>query len=186
VLRDAGEQRIPFTTGILIGIGETLADRVDSLLAIADLHQRYGHVQEVIVQNFRTKPEIPMATCDEPDTADLARAVAVARLVLGPDVNIQVPPNLSPEGLSYLLDSGINDLGGISPLTPDYVNPEAPWPHIAALARDCARAGYVLAERLPIYPEFIERPGFLDPGLVDRVRSARTTIDARNAQEASA
>jgi len=186
VLRDAGEQRIPFTTGILIGIGESVADRVDSLLAIADLHQCYGHVQEVIVQNFRTKPEIPMATCDEPDTVDLARTVAVARLVLGPDVNVQVPPNLSPEGLGYLLDSGINDLGGISPLTPDYVNPEAPWPHLAALARDCARAGYALAERLPIYPEFIERPGFLDAGLLERVRVARATIDARNAQEASA
>jgi 7,8-didemethyl-8-hydroxy-5-deazariboflavin synthase CofG subunit len=186
VLRAAGEQRIPFTTGILIGIGETLADRVDSLLAIHDLHQRHGHVQEVIVQNFRTKPEIPMATCDEPDTVDLARTVAVARLVLGPDVNIQVPPNLSPDGLGYLLDSGINDLGGISPLTPDYVNPEAPWPHIAALARDCARAGYTLAERLPIYPEFIERAGFLDPSLLDRVLAARATIDARNAQETAA
>jgi FO synthase len=186
VLRDAGEQRIPFTTGILIGIGESHADRVDSLRAIADLHQRYGHVQEVIVQNFRAKPEIPMATCDEPDTIDLARTVAVARLVLGPEVNVQVPPNLSPEGLAYLLDSGINDLGGISPLTPDYVNPEAPWPHLAALARDCARAGYRLAERLPIYPEYVERPGFLDPALRERVLAARATIDARNAQEASA
>jgi len=186
VLRDAGEQRIPFTTGILIGIGESHADRVDSLLAIGDLHQRHGHVQEVIVQNFRAKPEIPMATCDEPDTADLARTVAVARLVLGPEVNVQVPPNLSPEGLAYLLDSGINDLGGISPLTPDYVNPEAPWPHLAALARDCARAGYRLAERLPIYPEFVERPGFLDPALVAAVLAARDEIDARNAQEGSA
>jgi 7,8-didemethyl-8-hydroxy-5-deazariboflavin synthase CofG subunit len=186
VLRDAGEQRIPFTTGILIGIGESLADRVDSLLAIADLHQRFGHVQEVIVQNFRAKPEIPMATCDEPDVLDLARTVAVARLILGPDANIQVPPNLSPEGLGYLLDSGINDLGGISPLTPDYVNPEAPWPHIAALARDCARAGYRLAERLPIYPEFVARPGFLDGALTGRVRAATATIALRNAREAVA
>lgn len=186
VLRDAGEQRIPFTTGILIGIGESLADRVDSLLAIADLHQRYGHVQEVIVQNFRAKPEIPMATCEEPDTADLARTVAVARLILGPEVNVQVPPNLSPEGLAYLLDSGINDLGGISPLTPDYVNPEAPWPHLAALARDCRRAGYRLAERLPIYPEYVERPEFLDEGLRERVSAARATIDARNAEGAAA
>jgi 7,8-didemethyl-8-hydroxy-5-deazariboflavin synthase CofG subunit len=186
VLRDAGAQRIPFTTGILIGIGESLEDRVDSLMAIADLHQRYGHVQEVIVQNFRAKPEIPMATCDEPDTVDLARTVAVARLILGPEVNVQVPPNLSPEGLAYLLDSGINDLGGISPLTPDYVNPEAPWPHLAALARDCARAGYRLAERLPIYPEFIDRPGFLDDGLRARVDAARATIDARNAEGAAA
>ena len=186
VLCDAGEQRVPFTTGILIGIGESPADRVDSLLAIADLHQRYGHVQEVIVQNFRAKPEIPMATCEEPDTADLARTVAVARLILGPEVNLQVPPNLSPEGLGYLLDSGINDLGGISPLTPDYVNPEAPWPHIAALARDCARAGYRLAERLPIYPEYVEQPDFLDAGLRERVLAARALIDARNAEGAAA
>ncbi|MEW6269623.1 MAG: 7,8-didemethyl-8-hydroxy-5-deazariboflavin synthase CofG [Thermodesulfobacteriota bacterium] len=182
VLRDAGEQRIPFTTGLLIGIGETLEERVDTLLAIADLHQRYGHVQEVIVQNFRAKPDIPMATCDEPDAADLARTVAVARLLLGPDANVQVPPNLSPEGLAYLLDSGINDLGGISPLTPDYVNPEAPWPHLAALARDCRRAGYVLAERLPIYPEYVDRPGFLDLGLVERVARAQAEIDERNAR----
>lgn len=186
VLRDAGELRIPFTTGILIGIGESLEDRVDSLLAIADLHQRYGHVQEVIVQNFRAKPEIPMATCDEPDTLDLARTVVVARLILGPDANIQVPPNLSPEGLAELLDSGINDLGGISPLTPDYVNPEAPWPHLAALARDLARHGYVLAERLPIYPEYVDRPEFLDAGLRERVLAARATIDARNALGAAA
>ncbi|MBM4243534.1 MAG: 7,8-didemethyl-8-hydroxy-5-deazariboflavin synthase subunit CofG [Deltaproteobacteria bacterium] len=186
VLRDAGEQRIPFTTGILIGIGESPADRVDSLLAIADLHQRYGHVQEVIVQNFRAKPEIPMATCEEPDTVDLARTVAVARLILGPEVNVQVPPNLSPEGLAYLLDSGINDLGGISPLTPDYVNPEAPWPHLAALARDCARAGYRLAERLPIYPEYVDRPGFLDDGLRERVIAAQAAIDARSTEGAAA
>ncbi|MBY0274828.1 7,8-didemethyl-8-hydroxy-5-deazariboflavin synthase CofG [Candidatus Binatia bacterium] len=186
VLRDAGELRIPFTTGILIGIGESLADRVDSLIAIAGLHQRYGHVQEVIVQNFRAKPEIPMATCDEPDTLDLARTVAVARLVLGPDVSVQVPPNLSPEGLAYLLDSGIDDLGGISPLTPDYVNPEAPWPHLAALARDCARAGYRLAERLPIYPAYVDRAEFLDDGLRERVLAARATIDARNAEGVAA
>lgn len=183
VLRDAGEQRIPFTTGLLIGIGETLEDRADTLLAIAGLHQRYGHVQEVIVQNFRAKPEIPMATCDEPDAAELARTVAVARLVLGPEMNVQVPPNLSPEALAYLLDSGINDFGGISPLTPDYVNPEAPWPHLASLARDCARAGYRLVERLPIYPEFIDRPGFLDPSLSERVAAASAEVAARNVEE---
>ncbi|HEY8516339.1 MAG TPA: 7,8-didemethyl-8-hydroxy-5-deazariboflavin synthase CofG [Candidatus Binatia bacterium] len=182
VLRDAGELRIPFTTGLLIGIGETHEERVDTLFAIADLHQRYGHVQEVIVQNFRAKPDIPMATCEEPDAADLARTVAVARLVLGPEVNIQVPPNLSPEALAYLLDSGINDFGGISPLTPDYVNPEAPWPHLASLARECRRAGYVLAERLPIYPEYVDRPGFLDPGLVERVAAAQDEINERNAR----
>jgi 7,8-didemethyl-8-hydroxy-5-deazariboflavin synthase CofG subunit len=176
VLQDAGERQIPFTTGLLIGIGESLADRVDTLLAIADLHQRFAHVQEVIVQNFRAKPEIPMATCAEPDVLDLARTVAVARLVLGPEMNIQIPPNLSPTGVHFLLDSGINDFGGISPLTPDYVNPEAPWPHIRALARSCAAAGYRLAERLPIYPEFIDRPGYLDPGLRTRVEAARDEL----------
>jgi FO synthase len=180
VLRCAGEQRIPFTTGLLIGIGETPDERVDTILAIADLHQRYGHVQEVIVQNFRAKPEIPMATASEPDALDLARTVAVARLLLGPEANIQVPPNLSPEALVFLLDSGINDFGGISPLTPDYVNPEAPWPHLGALARECARAGYRLEERLPIYPEFIERAGFLDERLESRVAAARDAVAARN------
>jgi FO synthase len=117
-----------------------------------------------------------MAGRDEPDTLDLARTVAVARLVLGPEMNIQIPPNLSPDALHLLLDSGINDFGGISPLTPDYVNPEAPWPHIRALARSCGDGGYQLAERLPIYPEFIERPGFLHAGLRDRVLAARDEI----------
>jgi len=180
VLHDAGERRIPFTTGLLIGIGESLADRVDTLAVIADLHRRFGHVQEVIVQNFRSKPEIPMATCAEPDVLDLARTVAVARLMLGPEMNIQIPPNLSPDGVQFLLDSGINDFGGISPLTPDYVNPEAPWPHTRALARSCAAAGYRLVERLPIYPEFVDRPGFLDAGLRARVETAREELAARD------
>jgi 7,8-didemethyl-8-hydroxy-5-deazariboflavin synthase CofG subunit len=180
VLEDAGEQRIPFTTGLLIGIGETLSERVDTLLAIADLHQRHGHVQEVIVQNFRAKPEIPMATADEPDAIDLARTVAVARLILGPDMNLQVPPNLSNDALPLLLDSGVNDLGGISPLTPDYVNPEAPWPHLGALARDCARAGYRLAERLPIYPEYVDRPDFLHPALREPVDVWQARLAERN------
>ncbi len=169
VLEDAGRARIPFTTGLLIGIGETIEERVDTVLAIADVHRRHGHIQEVIVQNFRAKPEIPMATCEEPDTVDLARTVAMTRLVLGPDMNVQVPPNLSPDGIAYLLDSGINDFGGISPLTPDYVNPEAPWPHLGALARACAQAGYELRERLALYPEFLDRPEFLDPSLHERV-----------------
>jgi FO synthase len=120
-----------------------------------------------------------MATADEPDTLDLARAVAAARLLLGPDMNLQIPPNLSPSGLALLLESGINDFGGISPLTPDYVNPEAPWPHITALARSCASAGYELIERLPIYPEFIDRPGFLDPSLAGPVAAARAELAAR-------
>jgi len=180
VVRDAGEQRIPFTTGLLIGIGETLEERVETLFAIADLHQRYGHVQEVIVQNFRAKPEIPMATADEPDAFDLARTIAVARLVLGPDMNLQAPPNLSTASLGLLLESGLNDFGGISPLTPDYVNPEAPWPHLGALARECARSGYRLDERLPIYEEFIDRPGFVEAAMREPIEAWRLAIAERN------
>jgi len=169
MLREAGELRIPFTTGILIGIGETLAERADTLVAIRELHRAYGHIQEVIVQNFRAKPTIPMADAPEPGALDLARTIAVARLVLDDDVSVQAPPNLSPADLSLLLGAGLNDWGGISPLTPDYVNPEAPWPHVAALAATCASAGFRLAERLAIYPAYVERPGFLDPHLHTRV-----------------
>src|SRR5437867_1388970 len=126
MLREAGELRIPFTTGLLLGIGETLAERVDTLLAIRDLHRAYGHVQEVIVQNFRAKPTIPRADASEPAPDDIARTVAVARLILDSDVSVQAPPNLSPADHTLLLAAGLNDWGGISPLTPDYVNPEAP------------------------------------------------------------
>ncbi len=176
VLENAGKLKIPFTTGLLIGIGENFEERVDTVLAIGDVHRRYGHIQEVIVQNFRAKPEIPMATSEEPDELDLARTVAMTRLVLGPAMNVQVPPNLSPDAIAYLLDSGINDFGGISPLTPDYVNPEAPWPHLGALARACEQAGYQLRERLALYPEFIDRPEFLDPALRERVEQEWATI----------
>ncbi|MFM7141234.1 MAG: 7,8-didemethyl-8-hydroxy-5-deazariboflavin synthase CofG [Alphaproteobacteria bacterium] len=183
VLHDAGEQRIPFTTGLLLGIGETLEERVDTILAIADLHDRFGHVQEVIVQNFRAKPEIPMATADEPDALDLQRTIAVTRLLLGPAMNVQAPPNLSePEALEGLLAAGINDLGGISPLTPDYVNPEAPWPHLGLLARRCAELGHRLEERLPIYPEFAARPEFVAP----EMRGPIAAWQARGAQASHA
>lgn len=178
VLENAGKLKIPFTTGLLIGIGETLEERVDTVMAIAEVHRRHGHIQEVIVQNFRTKPEIPMATSDEPDEIDLARTVAMTRLVLGPEMNVQVPPNLSPDAIAYLLDSGINDFGGISPLTPDYVNPEAPWPHLGALARACAQAGYELRERLALYPEYVDRPEFLDPALRERVKEECSMMEA--------
>ena len=181
VVRDAGEQRIPFTTGLLIGIGETLEERIDTIEAIADLHARFGHVQEVIVQNFRAKPEIPMATAAEPDAHDLERTIAVTRLMLGPDMNVQAPPNLSADGLDGLLESGINDLGGISPLTPDYVNPEAPWPHLGALARRCERAGFRLAERLPIYPEFVERKDFVAAEMRAPIEAWRLEIARREA-----
>ena len=182
MLREAGELRIPFTTGLLIGIGETLAERVDTLVAIRDLHRAHGHIQEVIVQNFRAKPTIPLADAPEPDAVDLARTVAVARLLLDPEVSVQAPPNLSPDDHALLLRAGLNDWGGISPLTPDYVNPEAPWPHVAALADTCRAAGYRLAERLAIYPRYIEEPGWLAPALRPHVTAlaaeARSTAPA--------
>src|SRR5215470_13870031 len=171
MLREAGELRIPFTTGLLIGIGETTAERVDTLLAIRDLHRAHGHIQEVIVQNFRAKPTIPLADAAEPDALDIARTVAVARLLLDPEVSVQAPPNLSPADHALLLAAGVNDWGGMSPLTPDYVNPEAPWPHVAALAATCRAAGYTLAERLAIYPRYIEQPGWLAPVLRPHVEA---------------
>src|SRR5581483_7610522 len=187
MLREAGELRIPFTTGLLLGIGETLAERVDTLFAIRDVHRTYGHVQEVIVQNFRAKPTIPRGDAAEPDAADIARTVAVARLVLDPDVSVQAPPNLSPADHALLLSAGLNDWGGISPLTPDYVNPEAPWPHVAALAAECRTAGYRLRERLPIYPAYIDRPGWLAPALRSQVAACgAATIDVAGPAEVHA
>jgi len=164
MLRQAGELQIPFTTGILLGIGETGAERVASLAAIRDLHARYGHIQEVIVQNFRAKPTTKMAAAPEPESLDIAQTIAVARLMLGA-MNIQAPPNLSPYDHRLFLAAGINDWGGISPLTPDYVNPEAPWPHVAALADTCAADGFRLEARLPVYAEYVDRTGFLEPCL---------------------
>jgi FO synthase len=153
-LRVAGELRIPFTTGVLIGIGETKAERLDAFFAIRDLHRRFGHVQEVIVQNFRAKPATKLAGAAEPDLDDLIWSIAAARLILGPAMNIQAPPNLSPGVYPQLIAAGINDWGGISPVTPDHVNPEAPWPAIAELAERTAAAGKLLAHRLPIYPSY--------------------------------
>lgn len=153
---DAGKLGVPFTTGILIGIGETLRDRVDSLLAIKRLHDEYGHVQEVIIQNFRAKPRIPMATWPQPDNTDMLRTLAVARLLLR-DMNIQAPPNLTEPHYERLLQGGINDWGGVSPVTPDYINPEAPWPHLADLQHRTNAAGQQLRQRLPIYPDFVAR-----------------------------
>jgi FO synthase len=151
---DAGKQNVPFTTGLLIGIGESPEDRVDTLLAIRDLHDRYGHIQEVIVQNFRVKPAIPMANWPEPTRGEMLRTVAVARLLL-PNVNIQAPPNLSAPYYEELIDAGINDWGGISPLTPDFINPEKPWPHLEQLRLRTEAKGSTLKQRLPVYPEFI-------------------------------
>ncbi len=175
MMRHAGELRIPFTTGILLGIGETRAEVIASLAAIRDLHRTYGHIQEIIIQNFRAKPTTRMAASPEPGSLEIARAIAVARLMTG-DMNIQAPPNLSPYDHRLFLSAGINDWGGISPLTPDYVNPEAPWPHVAALADTCRAEGFTLQPRLPIYVEYVDRPGFLDPALraaVTRVATER-------------
>jgi len=166
----AGKLGIPFTTGILIGIGETNAERVASLIAIRDLHERYGHIQEVIVQNFRAKPAIPMRDRPDPSAEDLLRTVAVARLLLGPAMNIQAPPNLS-SGAHYerLTQAGLNDWGGISPLTPDHINPERPWPALAELKRRTEAAGHDLRERLAIYPAYATRPEWVDERLRPRV-----------------
>jgi 7,8-didemethyl-8-hydroxy-5-deazariboflavin synthase CofG subunit len=163
-IEDAGKQRVPFTTGLLIGIGETPEDRVDTVLAIRDLHHRYGHIQEVIVQNFRAKPTIPMAHVPEPGQGEMLRAVAVARLLM-PNVNIQAPPNLNAPYYEELLDAGINDWGGISPLTPDYINPEKPWPHLEELRLRTESKGSQLRQRLPVYPEFLPIP-MSKPGLL--------------------
>ncbi|HWC18307.1 MAG TPA: 7,8-didemethyl-8-hydroxy-5-deazariboflavin synthase CofG [Terriglobales bacterium] len=154
VIEDAGLQKIPFTTGILIGIGETFEERVDSLIAIRELHQKYGHIQEVIIQNFRAKPHTPMAQWPEPGRNDMLRTLAVARLLM-PEMNIQAPPNLSDPNYAELLDGGINDWGGVSPLTPDFINPEKPWPHLEDLQRQTEARGFRLRQRLPVYPEYV-------------------------------
>jgi FO synthase len=165
-LRFAGELAFPFTTGLLIGIGETPAERVDTLLEIKAVQERYGHIQEVIVQNFRAKPGIPMAAHPDATLTDLLRTIAVARLVLGGEMNIQAPPNLSPDAYPMLLLAGINDWGGVSPVTPDHINPEAPWPLIAELEKRSAEVGYQLRERLTLYPEFItQKTGFVPEAL---------------------
>lgn len=176
MLERCGELRIPFTTGILIGIGETPAERIDALLAIRELHERYGHIQEVIVQNFRAKPDTPMADDDEPGLIELMSACAQTRLIFGPMMSVQVPPNLSSD-YGPLLLSGINDWGGISPLTPDFVNPEAPWPNLASLERLCAEGGYTLRERLTIYPEYAADDAFLAPGLRRPVREMAAQLE---------
>lgn len=160
----AGELHVPFTSGILIGIGETRLERIESLLALRASHRRYGHLQEVIVQNFRAKPHTKMALAPEPDLEELVWTIAVARLIFGAEMSIQAPPNLSPGVLEQLVAAGINDWGGVSPLTPDHVNPEAPWPHLAQLARDTGSAGKYLDQRLTLYPRYLaEADTWLSP-----------------------
>lgn len=152
----AGRARVPFTSGILIGIGETRAERIDALLALRALNERHGHIQEIIIQNFRAKPGTKMAGAAEPDLNDQLWTIAVARLVFGPWMAIQSPPNLRADGLRPLIDAGINDWGGVSPVTPDHVNPEAPWPELERLAQETARAGKTLVPRLPVYPDWLK------------------------------
>lgn len=166
----AGELQIPFTTGLLIGIGETPEERIDALLAIKDLQDRFGHIQEVILQNFRAKPGTAMEKASEPSHREMLETVAAARIILGSEMNIQVPPNLSSQYLDYL-EAGINDWGGISPVTIDFVNPEAAWPNILALKQEMNSRGYDLRARFPVYPEYIlHRSQFLPPPLLKRLR----------------
>jgi FO synthase len=165
-IRAAGEQRVPFTSGILIGIGETRQERIEALLALRDLHQAHGHIQEIIVQNFQPKAGTRMAGVAAPSLDELLWTIAIARLLFAPSMNIQAPPNLSPGALRRLLEAGINDWGGVSPVTPDHVNPEAPWPHLKVLERATNASGKQLVERLAIYPPFARRAhAWVDPGL---------------------
>ncbi len=160
VLEDAGRSRIPFSTGVLLGIGETLRDRADALFAIRDSHLRWGHIQETIVQNFRTKPGTAMQNSPDLGTRQYVAAVAVARLVMGPQAHLQAPPNLTdPQELHLLIRAGIDDWGGVSPLTPDHVNPERPWPHLDDLAEATRRSGYTLRERLTAHPRYVRDAG---------------------------
>ena len=168
-MRMAGELAIPYTSGILIGIGETREERIESLLALRDLHDEYGHIQEIIVQNFRAKPGTRMAGAPDPTLEDLQWTIACARLIFGPDMAIQAPPNLTPDGFGALIRAGINDWGGVSPVTPDHVNPEAPWPHLERLARETAREGKVLTERMTVYPAYVRN---LDTWVAEPLRPA--------------
>jgi 7,8-didemethyl-8-hydroxy-5-deazariboflavin synthase CofG subunit len=168
-LEDAGRLSIAFTTGILIGIGETVEERIDSLLAIRRVHEQYGHIQEVIVQNFRAKPEIPMASHPDPSLEELLRTLSLALLILGSEMNLQAPPNLSYGDFPRLLEAGINDWGGISPITKDFINPEAAWPQIERLRSETEARGFVLRERLALYPEYAKREAFMSPRVRERV-----------------
>lgn len=169
-IENAGQLSMAFTTGILIGIGETPEERVDALLAIRSAHEKHGHVQEVIVQPFRAKLDIRMALAPEPSNDDLLRTIAVARLIFGGEMNLQSPPNLLSKDYPDLLGAGINDWGGVSPVTKDFINPEAAWPQISSLSERTAKAGFALRERLAIYPEFSSRPEFVTEQLQPYVR----------------
>ena len=169
-IQAAGRTRVPFTTGILVGIGENTKEIVDSLFALKELADETGAIQEVIIQNFRAKADTPMRWSAEPVPRWFARIVALARWIMGPEANVQVPPNLTDRFEMYL-DAGINDWGGVSPLTIDWVNPEAPWPHLSELEERTSAAGFELKPRLPVYPDFIDSE-WIDEGLIDDVMAA--------------
>ncbi|MBA3349565.1 MAG: 7,8-didemethyl-8-hydroxy-5-deazariboflavin synthase CofG, partial [Actinobacteria bacterium] len=175
-LEAAGSMQVPFTTGILLGIGETWAERIDALLAIRASHRRHGHIQEVIVQNFRAKPEIAMAGHPEPEVDEIALAIALTRLILGPGIGVQAPPNLTPEAYGVYLEAGVSDWGGVSPVTPDHVNPEAPWPELESLRRVTEERGFLLVQRLPVYPAYCSTPEararWIDRGLRPKILDA--------------
>ncbi|MAD46020.1 MAG: 7,8-didemethyl-8-hydroxy-5-deazariboflavin synthase subunit CofG [Oceanospirillaceae bacterium] len=174
-LEAAGELDIPFTTGILIGIGESWEERIDSLFAINDLHMQYGHIQEVIVQNFRAKAGTPMAGCQEPDLDDMRRTLAIARLILHPSISLQAPPNLEEHYGSYI-SAGINDWGGISPVTKDFINPERAWPQISSLQAACQGLGYELNERLTVYPQYLKKPERYLAGNLSQLIGSRAAL----------
>ncbi len=193
VTEEAGELGIAFTSGILVGIGETWEERVDSLYAIKDIQDRYGHIQEIIIQNFNPKPGIRMDKWLPPDFLDMIRVVVIARLIFGEEMNIQVPPNLNPETYPLFVFAGVNDLGGVSPTTIDYVNPEAPWPQVERMKKIIGKLGFTLKERLPIYPEFVTRGEefmsrrvlrrIMDMDAIDEsgyVKEEKSDADARN------
>jgi FO synthase len=171
--RLAGQLRVPFTSGMLIGIGETRLERIETLLALRNLHRQYGHIQEIIVQNFRAKPGTRMAASPEPDLDDLLWTLAIARIIFGPTMNIQAPPNLSPGTYQQLIAAGLNDWGGVSPVTPDHVNPEAHWPHLQDLADKTASTGKLLVERLAVYPSYVQNASeWQDPQIATYILQA--------------
>lgn len=165
MIREAGELRIPFTTGLLIGIGETRRERIETLLALRELHRSYGHIQEVIVQNFRARPAIVMEDSPEPNEDELSMTIALARIILDDEISVQAPPNLNPGSLEMLINSGLNDFGGVSPVTPDFINPLHPWPHLEGLERGANELGFELRPRTPIYDRYRRKGGFLDASL---------------------
>jgi len=174
--REAGELQIPFTSGLLIGIGETIEERIDTIVAIRRLHREHGHIGEVIVQNFRAHPDTPMGLSREPSSDELAATIALTRLILDDDISVQAPPNLNPASTAALIHAGINDFGGISPVTPDYINPQHPWPYLERLGEACEAEGFRLERRLPAYPGHLDARGFVDASLRPHIRKVQMEL----------